>query len=278
MSENTSEELNKSIDSLIDELFVEDNVEKSIDIAGDSKTLADSVKAPKGQKDDSRGAGRPKQISDVPENDEDGKRSGEYDSSISEGGKEQDQPEASQVKEANQIKPNGKAAKPNAPKMAPFKKSNGEDVTAEEWEAFEAFKKSQKDAEVEEMKKAQVQEQTDLIKSVVEQTASRFTGKIEELTKSLNEQKEIVKSFAKSPKQAKSITNLEAVEKSFDGSGAPKVESFTKGEIADAAVELAMNKSFPSFTENHAIEVENNGYIYDEQARKTLEAYLQKKN
>ena len=47
MSTETNETLNKSIDTLIDEIFTEPTVEKSIDIAGDSQTKADAVTAPK---------------------------------------------------------------------------------------------------------------------------------------------------------------------------------------------------------------------------------------
>ena len=67
-----SEQLNKSIDSLIDDLFT-DTVEKgdALNIAGDAKTTADAAiaAAPKMQDDAARGAGRPAQISDVPNTD-----------------------------------------------------------------------------------------------------------------------------------------------------------------------------------------------------------------
>lgn len=278
--ENQNEELNKSIDALLDELFVEEeNVEKSIDLAGDSKTLADQAvsQAPSSQDDASRGAGRPKQISDVPKVDQDGARAKEYDGAISEQGKEQDQEEADQVKEMNQVKEGGRAGGSAALKTAPFKKSNGEEISDKEWEEFQAFKKSQEEAKVEELKKAKKQEQEDLIKAVVEKTASRYIGEISELKKSLNEQKELVKSFASRPRQSKTITNVEAIEKSFDGGNQPQQESFTKSEMLDAAESLALNKSVQSFNEEHLIELENNGYIYDPVARKTLENFLQNK-
>ncbi len=98
-------DLNKSIDALIDEFFTEEEsevIEKSIDIKNDSKTTADEVvnSAPKSVKDK-----RPvKAIQDVPEEDEDGARSKEYDSAISEKGKEEDVEEVSQVKEPKNFK------------------------------------------------------------------------------------------------------------------------------------------------------------------------------
>ena len=93
----SKEAMNKSIDAMIDELFTEAPVEKSIDISKDAKTTADAAvnQAPKGQDDDKRGAGRPKQISDVPKTDTDGKRDGKYDDDITENdGKEMSPEEA----------------------------------------------------------------------------------------------------------------------------------------------------------------------------------------
>lgn len=270
-----NEELSKSIETLIDELFTEDeNVEKSIDISGDSNTTADAEanKAPKAQKDEARGAGRPKQISDVPQNDEDGKRAGEYDSSISEDGKEKDQEEADQVKESNQVKESGMKKESGKPQSAPFKKS----ISDEEYEEFMAFKKSQAEKEAEELKKAEEEKTEALIKSVVERTASRYEDKIEALTKSLNEQKELVKSFASRPRQSKSITNVEALEKSTQEFN-NQPESFSKSEMLDAAEELALNKSITEFNEEHMIELENGGFIYDPNARRALENYMQKR-
>jgi len=275
--ENKNEELNKSIDALIDELFVEEVVvEKSIDIVGDSSTQADKVanSAPSFQSDEARGAGRPKQISDVPKNDEDGVRAKQYDSSISEDAKEEDQDEIKQVSDMSQIEEkNRMGGKAEAPKMAPFKKS----LTEDEFNEYLELKKAKEIANQEEIKKAQVQEKEDLIKSVVEKTSEKFVGKIEELTKSLNEQKELVKSFAKRPRQSKSITNVEAVEKSMGSEGQPKEEFFTKSEMLDAAQDLALNKSVSEFRDDHMIELENNGYIYDAQARTILEKYLANK-
>lgn len=271
----TNEELNKSIDSLIDELFAEDTqVEKSIDIAMDSKTKADEVvnKAPSSQDDASRGAGRPKQISDVPKNDQDGKRSGDYDASISEDAREEDQEEADQVKEMNQIKEGGRAkASGEKPKAAPFRKSLSDD----EYEEYRALKKAKEEADAEELKKAEEAKQEELIKSVVERTAARYEEKIETLTKSLKEQESLVKAMAAQPQRSKSITNVEALEKSVNNEGnGPQAESFSKSEMLDAAEELF---KAGKLRDSHVIELENNGYIYDVNARKVLESYLNSK-
>lgn len=279
MSKQNTETLNKSIDALIDEIFVDETVEKSIDIAGDSKTKADEVanKAPKGQKDEARGAGRPQQISDVPQTDEDGKRAKDYDKDIKERDNvEEDSPEADQVKEMNQIKAKG-GDDASKPKTAPFKKSNGEEISEEEYNEFLAFKKSQEDAKAEELKKAEENKQNDLIKSIVEKTVEKvkagYEQKIEGLQKSLNEQTEMVKAMAEAPVRAKTITNIEALEKG-QGEGTPQPETFSKSEMLDAAEELCKSGQLEV---DHVVELDNNGYIYDQRARQVLESYLAKK-
>ena len=119
--------LTKSIDELVDQLFAEDALNKSaLDIKQDAKTTADAVvnQAPSAQNDDARGAGRPKQISDVPAKDEDGKRDGSYDASITSAQAASDVPEASQVKE-------------------PAKMKKSVEISEEDYAQFEAFKKAE---------------------------------------------------------------------------------------------------------------------------------------
>lgn len=257
-------ELKKSIDAMIDELFTEEeNVEKSIDIAKDAKTTADAAvnAAPKGQDDEKRGAGRPKQISDVPKVDEDGKRAGNYDADIKErDGKEDENEEAKkQAKEKNQVK---KSEEPVVEEI----------LTKSEKEELEAFR-AEKQAKETELKKAEVKkEQEDLIKSVIDQTASRYEAKIENLQKSLNEQVKLVKAVANAPQRAKSVTNINALEKSSNNEKAA-ANSFTKSEMLDVADKLFKSGKL---RDTHVIELENNGFIYDENARKTLEDELKK--
>ncbi len=277
MSKKTSEELNKSIDALIDEIFVE-KVTKAMDIelAGDSKTKADDAvsKAPSSQKDEARAAGRPKQISDVPQTDQDGKRASEYDSAITEDSKESDQTEASQVKEANQIKNKG-GNDASKPQSAPFKKSEG--MSEADWNEFQAFKKAKAEKESEALRKADEDRQSDLIKSVVEKTVEKmkkgYEEKIEGLQKSLNEQNRMVKAMAESPRTAKTITNIEVLEKGTERAAEQRT-TFSKSEMMDAAEELHKAGKLQL---DQVVELDNNGYIYDSSARKTLEQYLARK-
>ena len=212
----SSEELNMSIDLLLQEIFGANDTEvtKSLDIAKDAKTTADAAvnQAPKMQNDDSRGAGRPKQIHDMPQSDKDGQSSKDYDTSISEEEKEEDQSEISQVSDMSQVSEKGRV-KPSskAPDMAPFKKS----ISEVEYAEFMAFKKAKEESKAEELKKAESQKTEDLIKSVVERTASKYEAQISTLQKSLSQQESLLKSLARQPQKAKSITNVEALEKSL---------------------------------------------------------------
>lgn len=256
-----NEAMKKSIDAMIDEVFAEnDDIEKSIDIAKDSSNTADEVvnKAPKGQDDDKRGAGRPKQISDVPKSDEDGKRSGDYDKDIKErDGKEEANKEVDQVKEKNQVK------KSETEEVV-------EELTKSEKEELEAFR-AEKTAKETELKKAEeAKAQEDLIKSIVERTAAKYEEKIEGLQKSLNESNEIVKNMAGKPQRAKSVTNISVLEKSGADTNT-KVENFTKSEILDAATELCIKGEI---SDTHVIEIENNGFVYDPDVRAKIERKL----
>lgn len=286
----STEELNKSIDSLIDDIFAENTEDVSkgspIDIAQDAQTTADAAanQAPKGQMDDARGAGRPAQISDVPQNDMDGRRESQYDASITENENKEDEPDETkqspsmdQTQEKNRI-----ADKPKAPAMRPFTKSeSGEEtpISDEEWNAFQEFKKSQAEAKeqeeikkAEEMKKAEEQKQADLIKSAVESALEPMKKENESLRKSLSEQSELVKAMANQPQRPKSITGIEQLEKSQDPDLNQEPESFTKSDLKDAAFELAKSGKI---SENVAYEIDMTGTTMDRQARMQIEKYLQ---
>jgi len=247
------EKLNKSIDALIDELFSE-NVEKSVQIAKDAKMTADEAMA---QVPKAPNPGHPlKQISDVPQTDTDGARAKEYDSAISEKGKEDDQEESDQVAPPKNLK-------------------KSTELSEEEYAEFQAFKKSKEVAKVEELKKAEEDKIENLIKSVVEKTASKYEVKIDELSKSLNEQRELVKAMASQPQKSKAITNLQVLEKSTGNNGqSSRSESFTKSEILDAAEELVAKGQLSM---DSVIELEQTGHLYNPNHRKLIEQHLNKR-
>lgn len=281
----SKENLNKSIDALIDDIFSEEEqVEKSIDIAKDAKTKADEAanEAPKGQKDEARGAGRPKQISDVPQTDTDGARAKEYDDAITENEGKEDQPEETkkQAKVMDQTVER-KEAKAKAPEMRPFKKSDDSvEISKEEYAAFEAFKKSQAEAEVakakeaEELKKAEVrQEQEALIKSAVQSATEDLRKSMDEQRKVIAEQASIIKSMASQPKSSKSVTGIEQLEKSQSPEEAGP-QSFSKSEIEDAIEELVIKGELSN---DVMAEYQMTESIYNKNHRAKVEKYLSSK-
>lgn len=278
----TKEELlTKSIDELVDQLLVEEEkiskADSFLDLKQDAKTTADAVvsQAPTMQDDASRGAGRPKQISDVPKTDEDGKRNGQYDASISSASSEEDQPEADQVKEMNQVK-NTATTSSGTPASAPFKKSF--EVNEAEYAEFQAFKKSQADKQAEELKKSETEKLGALIKSAVTEATSSLTKSYEteiaSLRKSAAESERLLKAIANRPQRAKSVTGIEALEKSMDPSTSSGKESFSKSEVLDAAEELAKSGKISS---DYVVELEMTGRVFDKNVRTMIENHLAKK-
>lgn len=243
-----------------------------LDLASDSKTTADAAvkQAPSSLKDESRGAGRPKQISDIPQTDMDGRRDSEFDSSISEKAKEEDQDEAEQSKAIDQVSKEGRmASSPSAPKVAPFKKSEVV-LTEEELKEFEEFKKSKQAAE--ELKKAELvkKEQEELVKSAVAQATAKLAKENEELRKSFEQTNALIKAMASQPVRSKSITGIEALEKSQ----APEEkgsETFSKAEVLDAAFELAKSGKIPA---EAVSEIEMTGRCADADVRSKIEKQL----
>lgn len=263
-------ELTKSIDALIDDLFA-----KSEDLnPGKAPTTADAsiAQAPESETDEARGAGRPKQISEVPQNDEDGKRDGDYDSDITEKESEEgEEPEEAkkQAKVGGQDK--GEQKENEKPAQAPFGKSLSEAEYAE----FQALKqeKAQR-AQAENLRKAR-QEQETLIKSAVKEATSQISKENAALRKSLDETRELVKAMAERPQRRKSVDNISALEKSQ--SGGPKVEHFSKSEMLDAAEELVMKKSM-DFRDTDLVELDATGFVYNPVARAALEKFMASKS
>lgn len=280
-----NEDLNKSIDSLLDEVFGETVSKGSpLDLAADNKTTADAAvsQAPKMEKDEARGAGRPKQISDVPQVDQDGKRGSEYDAGIAEDhGATEPEEAKKQAKAIDQVSKEGHmAGKEAAPKMAPFKKSDGEVLSDEEVKEFEEFRKSKAEAaakakEAEELKKAEKvkSDQEALVKSAVAAATASLRKENEELKKSFAETNALIKAMAAQPQRSKSITGIDALEKS-ERPEDKGPQTFSKSEILDAAMELAMKKSI---SDSIVSEIEMTGRCSDPSARAKIEKYLEGK-
>ncbi len=240
------EELTKSIDSLIDELFAEQEVvEKSMakDIKPDLTADAALKDVPGSENDDTRGAGRPKQISEVPDTDTDGKRTGNYDASIAKENSDAKKKEDKQVEVPEQMK---------------------KSISDEEYAEYQALKKAQADkAQEEQLQKAR-QEQVDLIKSAVSEAVAAVKAENDSLRKSLDEQGELIKAMANKPQKSKAVTGVQAVEKFQKSEG----NTLSKSEVLDVAEDLVKSGKLSM---DNVIEIENSGYIYDPEARGVLE-------
>lgn len=278
------ENLQKSIDELIETLFSEEVVKaENLIVASASKTTADAAisAAPKMVDDASRGAGRPDQISDVPNVDEDGKRDGSYDASIAAKQAEVENEEAKkQAKSIDQTTSVGRLSEAPSMKDPRLTKS----ITEEEYSEYVEFKKSQEAAktkEAEDLVKSELKKSEDLkkaeletlVKSAVASAIAPIQEENLELKKSLTRSEELIKAMARQPQRSKSITGIEALEKSQGENTGPK--SFTKSEKLDAAERLALRKAIPM---DAVIELENTGTVYNVSVREAIEAELLKQN
>jgi hypothetical protein len=271
-----NEELNKSIDVMLEEIFAvksSETVNKSeaLDWWKDNKTKADEVvnQAPSMEKDESRNAGRPKQISDVPQNDTDGRRASDYDSAIVEDRDQENEPEETKQSPAiDQMSSQGHIAQsPKAPQEAPFRRSLSEQEFAEYEELKKAKTAQEESKKQEELKKSQ----EILIKSAVESALSSVKKENDELKKSMMEQSALIKAIASQPRQSKSITNVQALEKSMQPQERDAT-SFSKSEILDAAEELYKAGSIPM---EAVIEIDNTGSVLNPAHKRLIEKKLQ---
>lgn len=243
-----NELLNKSIDSLLDEIFSEP-VEKAEVI---NNTKADDVKAPSSQDDAKRNAGRSKE--------------GNSNEEITEKQKEDEPEEAKkQSKDKNQIKKSEE-------------NQEVESLTKSEKAELEELRKAKKD---EELKKAELEKEA-LIKSIVEKTAesvaSRYeslmksqSDEISDLKKSLAEQSQLLNAMANKPQRVKSVTNINALEKSEGPSSDSKHHS--RAEVLSVIEDLVMKKSLPIEV---ATEYERSGGIARPEYRNLIEKALNK--
>lgn len=279
------DELTKSIDTLIEDLFAEPvtKASENFEVASASKTTADAAiaSAPKMQDDASRGAGRPKQISDVPANDQDGKRDGQYDASIASAQSEEENEEAKkQAKSIDQTSSAGHMGE--KPKMKDPRLSKS--LTDEEYAEFEAFKKAKADEtkkaddlkKSEELKKADDLKKAEfqsLIKAEIEAAIQPVKKENEELKKSLGESQALIKAMAGQPQRSKSVTGIDALEKSTpEGT---ETQEFTKADKLDAAERLVMKKALPM---EAVVELSSTGTVYNPQWREMIATELQNQN
>lgn len=259
--EKHHEELNKSIDALLDELFKGPKPEK-IEIAEKKVSNETPMEAKKpamtsdeglegvdaGEEESDGENGRPKDPSNMSHRDADGASHLDYDSSI--------------TSPAKKV--------PNETTNSPALKKSFQ-VSEEDYELLRKAKAAQ---QAEALRKVR-DEQTNLIKSAVQEAISPLKAENEALRKSISEQEALLKSMAKKPRQQKSISTVAVLEKSFAGNdeSAPRQEAFSKSEMLDAAERLMKSKVFSL---NDVIELDDTGYIYDAGKRRALEEELRR--
>lgn len=246
---------------------------------GKSSTTADAAvnAAPKAQKDEARAAGRPAQISEVPQVDEDGKRAGKYDGDIT-----KNSPDAGEENEEGKKQADAKRSDQTMGAQTKdgegLKAAMGKSITDSEYAEFQAFKKAQSQKAQEEVLRKARAENADLIKSAVKEATATMIKENADLRKSLNETSELVKAMAERPQRRKSIEGLQALEKSQpDGVANSGEKHFSKSEMLDVAEELVLKSQAAkdmTFRDEHLIELENTGFIFDKRAREHFEAAL----
>lgn len=275
------QDLNKSIETFIDELFTEP-VKKgeNFEVAPAAKTTADKVmsEVPGSQDDKSRGAGRPDDDHDVPKTDQDGNPAKGYDA-VQKEQPEEENPEAKKQSGAStQISSEGRLGG-DKPGMKDPRLSKS--LTDEEFAEYQELKKAKeaeakKAKEQEDLKKAETarKAQEDLIKSAVEASLSPLRKENEELKKSFAQQSALLKAIAGQPVQAKSITGIDAINKASDPDlNGPR--EFTRQEKLDAAERLVKSNKLPV---DAVIELENTHTLYNPQWRALVEQELEKQN
>lgn len=267
------DELNKSIDSLIEDIFAEPVVKSSenFEVASASKTTADAAiaSAPGSEDDESRGAGRPKDDHDVPKTDKDGNPAKGYEAVQKDQPEEQNPEAAKQAPSVSQISEKGHLGE--HPKMKDPRLSKSER------EEYETLKKAKTEADEkavqEELKKAEdlkKVEQENLIKSAIEKAVSGVRKENEDLRKAMAEQTAMLKAIAAQPRQSKSVTSIEVLEKSVADTVRGEGE-FTKSEKLDAAEALFKAHQIPM---EAVIELENTGTILNPAHRQLIEQKL----
>lgn len=271
------DELTKSIDALAEEFFAEPVIKGDLDVSHASKTTADKVMAevPGSEDDAARGAGRPKDDHDIPKTDADGNPAKGYEAVQTPQGEEENKEASKQAPSISQVSDKGHLAQGGKSSHDP----RGPMFKAGEYEEFQELKKAKAQADAEkaqeDLKKAEdlkKVEQTNLIKSAVEAALGPVRKENEELRKTMAEQSALVKAMAAQPRQAKSVTSVEALEKSQEKVSAQGGDAFSKSEVLDAAEALFKAGQIPM---DAVIEIDNTGTVLNSQHRAMIEKKLQ---
>lgn len=264
--------MNKSIEAMVEELFGETVTKSSenFEVANASKTTADAAiaSAPGSEDDASRGAGRPSDDHDVPKNDQDGNPAKGYDAVQKDISEEEPEEAKKQAKAVTQVSSEGHSAQ--SPKSS--HDPRGPMFKAEEYAEYQALKKAKADEDLKKSEDLKKVEQETLVKAAVEKALGETRKETDELKKAFAEQSALIKAMAAQPRQSKSVTNIEALEKSQPErvAGAGDGE-FSKAEKLDAAEALYKAGQIPM---DVVIELDNTGSVFNPQHRQMIEKKL----
>lgn len=260
---NKRESLEKSVDQLIDQLFFK----KSDEVAGmpePKQATGENPQTPeKAKKVRTADEGeQPEQ----PENEEDGKNGRPKDPS------NQDHRDADGASALNYPESVSSPASEPAHETT-VAKSEKIEISKED---FELLAKAKAEREEKALKKAR-EEQATLIKSVVLEATKEIRKENADLRKSLDETQNMLKKALSRPVQQKSVSSVQALEKSFgknDPSAQHEPETFSKSEMLDAAERLVMRKELPDVA---LIELEDTGSVINPEYRSAIERELTRK-
>lgn len=258
--EPMNEELLKSLDAQIDQVFAEElakGASKGESVPGPSPISADAATAGvEKPKSDRKNPDRPKQISDVPDVDEDGKRGGEFAGDVSSKQSEEQPAEAAKAK--------------TSPISGGEVKKSTVEITESDFAEFQRLKKSEEDRTSEQLRKAHLEEQTSLIKSAVADALAPLKAENEALRKSVEATENLVKSMGSKPQAPRAVQSVQQVERFEKSSGA----GLTLNQVLDVAEELCKSNVLRP---EHVTELESRGFIQDPIARAALEQAVARK-
>lgn len=238
MSEET---LNKSIDAEIDAFYARELAKAAPLVIKADDAVAAAPKPESSKKDKNR----PKTTNEVPETDEDGNHAAGFDVVQSKQSEEQDEP--------------GKKIKV----PAEMKKSTVE-ISVEDFAKFQALCKAESEQHAESLRKSNLLE----LKAAMQEALAPIQA----------ENAELRKSIANLEATSKAVSNKPQTPRAVD---AQPVERFSKSNQGSVSKEQLMDIAEGLFKSGHIqgeqlIELERSGYIYDANARATLERAVAK--
>ena len=232
------EELLKAAKTLVDEFFVKDE-EVSKAKPGESLADAHMAEVPGSTDDDKMNHGRPKEISDVPKKDKDGKRASSGLDAITSNKDLELEPAEAKTQSKTLQAPTGQTVtvKDVLPEQRLY-------LSKDQVDEYEELKKAKADSERKEKIEADEKRQKDIVKAAVSDEMKGLKDLVKSLVDKSSAQDQLLKSIDASPATTpKAITNVDAIEKAKTPDAAP--QAITKSTVLDALEKLWEDKKIP---------------------------------